>query len=418
MQSGMFGDRKDFIDLKSYMQFAGPDWPTYQQVLNNELSANTEIQQEVDEFVAMIQTRVRDLRITESESLALENQQRQGQVFCRKQVDAPTGCTVPWNTMGVNSSGHVFICSSPSWIPKFLGNILDSENLFDLLNNELARRIRHEVLVGSYYYCNSRICSYFRNKPHKESEITSTTAFRDSPELYVNSVPSEVVLDFDYTCNFKCPSCRTELINWNDDFLRSKLNTNIVSQVKRLIIDQAPVDRVTTIRWAGGEPFMSSSYMELFDYIVTKGNRQIQNIVQTNGSMLKSKTAINLLPYIKTLRISYDAATESTYSKIRVNGNWAKLLENTKFILDKSSQYSVEVRLDFVVQSDNFREIPAFIRLCKDFGVQYNIQRMWNWGTWPQTEFDEKNVWNPAHTLYSELIDIFKSEGMHFAEQT
>lgn len=411
----MFEQRRDYIDSKSYSEFAGPDWPSLEHICSGKPSSDAAIQQEVNEFVVVMQDRVRDLRISDYEQLAADNQHRQKQVFFNKKVSESTHCQIPWNTMGVNSAGHVFICSSPSWIPKFLGNILDSNTLFDILNNDLARSIRYEIQQGRYYYCNSSLCNYFNGQQPRDLTDQTPAQLVDNSSLYITQVPRDIILDFDYTCNFKCPSCRTDLINWNDDFLRKQVNDAIVAKVKDLIIDQAPLNRVTTIRWAGGEPFMSRAYMELFEYIVTRGNTQIQNIVQTNGSMLKSKTVVDLLPYIKTLRISYDAATESTYNKIRVNGNWNKLLDNTKFIIDQA-QGNTHISLDFVVQLDNYREIPAFIKLCQDLGVRYNIQRMWNWGTWPQSEFDEKNVWHPAHPLHSELIGIFNTQGIPIAK--
>jgi hypothetical protein len=33
---------------------------------------------------------------------------------------------------------------------------------------------------------------------------------------------------------------------------------------------------------------------------------------------------------------------------------------------------------------------------------------MWNWGTWPQEEFDRKNIFDTAHPEYFKLVDMFK----------
>lgn len=414
----MFDNLKDYIDPKSYNEFAGPDWPTFEQVIEGKPSDNPVIQQEVVEFIGIMKDRAKSLRINDHLALSEENQQRQQQVFFSKDLRGVAHCTVPWNTMGVNSSGHVFICSSPSWVPKFLGSLLDVNNLFDILNSKTALKIRQEILSGRYYYCNNTICNFFKNYSdyNKQPIDVSELPLIDSPELHVTTLPRDIILDFDYTCNFKCPSCRTEIINWNDDFLRTKVNNKLVEKIKTLILDNAPINRVTTIRWAGGEPFMSNSYIELFNYIIAKGNKNIQNIVQTNGSMLKSKTAVNLLPYIQQLRISYDAATEETYNKIRVNGNWNKLLDNTEFIINKAQQSGTKISLDFVVQLDNYKEIPAFVQMCKDFKVQHNIQRMWNWGTWPEEVFKQKNVWHIQHPLHNNVVEILRSQGIPIAK--
>jgi MoaA/NifB/PqqE/SkfB family radical SAM enzyme len=111
------------------------------------------------------------------------------------------------------------------------------------------------------------------------------------------------------------------------------------------------------------------------------------------------------------LRISFDAATEETYKKIRVNGQWNQLLENVQWLqgLIQQNQYPLKITADFVVQLDNYKEIPAFVKLCEQLGIAtINFQKMWNWGTWPAEVFAEKNIYNPDHPQYNELVEIFK----------
>jgi GTP cyclohydrolase III len=46
--------------------------------------------------------------------------------------------------------------------------------------------------------------------------------------------------------------------------------------------------------------------------------------------------------------------------------------------------------------------------LCSTFNIKdIQLQKMWNWGTWPQEEFDEKNIYNLQHPLYADLSKIF-----------
>jgi hypothetical protein len=68
-----------------------------------------------------------------------------------------------------------------------------------------------------------------------------------------------------------------------------------------------------------------------------------------------------------------------------------------------------EIVADFVVQVDNYKEIPQFVELCNQLGIKrINWQKMWNWGTWPQNEFDQKNIYNSKHPDYNELAKVFK----------
>jgi organic radical activating enzyme len=407
-------DLKQIINRRSYDTFAGPDWPSYTDLLQGSRGQGP-IQQEVDQFVIMMRQTHNEL--TQSgDAIALDNQQRQEQKFYDKKLEGHAYCRVPWNTMGVNSRGDIFICSSPSWIPKFVGNILEVKDVFHALNSDIASNIRQEILTGRYYYCNNRICSFFGSidpKTYNTDESVGVSALPASNDtnLYVQEIPRNLIFDFDYTCNYQCPSCRKEVINWNSDSTFAPINDRIVERIKHQVIDRIGAQPVN-IRWAGGEPFISRAYMELLEYIIAAGKTNITNVIQTNGSYLKSKSDVlaRLAPYIQELRISFDAATATTYSQVRKNGVWSNLIHNVRHAQHVLG--SNRITADFVVQADNYQEIPLFVDLCRDLGIQrINWQKMWNWGTWSQAEFDTKNIYDKSHPDYDKLVKIFAQAG-------
>ena len=407
-------DLKQIISRSNYDTFAGPDWPSYADLIQGDRGQGP-IQQEIDQFVVMMRQTYHE-RTQSGDVIAQGNQQRQGQKFYDKKLQGHAYCQIPWNTMGVNSRGDIFICSSPSWIPKFVGNILEVDDVFHALNSEMARSIRQEILTGRYYYCNNRICDFFSSIDPKtyntdQSIGTSALPIGDEINLYVQDIPRNLIFDFDYTCNYQCASCRTEVINWNADPTFAPINDRIVERIKHQVIDRIGTQSVT-IRWAGGEPFISRAYMDLLEYIIKAGRTNITNVIQTNGSYLKSKSQIltRLEPYIKELRISFDAATSDTYSRVRQNGVWSNLIHNVRHAQHVLGQDRITA--DFVVQADNYQEIPQFIELCRDLGIQrINWQKMWNWGTWSQEDFDTKNIYDIRHPDYAKLIEIFKQSG-------
>lgn len=406
-------DLKQIISRRSYDIFAGPDWPGYQDLIAG-ARGQGDIQAEVDEFVAMM--RQTHSELTQPGDIAQANQQRQGQQFYDKRLRAHDHCRVPWNTMGVNSRGDVFICSSPSWIPKFVGNILETADVFHILNSDMAMSIRQEILTGRYYYCNNRICSFFGSidpTTYNTDQTIGTHALPvgDEINLYVQEIPRNLVFDFDYTCNYQCASCRTEVINWNTDPTFAPINDRIVERIKHQVIDRIGTQPVS-IRWAGGEPFISRAYLELLEYIIASGRTNITNVIQTNGSYLKSKSDIltRLGPYIQELRISFDAATAETYRRVRTNGVWSNLIHNV--IHARHVLGADRITADFVVQLDNYQEIPQFVELCGDLCIsRINWQKMWNWGTWNQAEFDARNIYDTRHPDYAKLVKVFEQAG-------
>jgi hypothetical protein len=99
---------------------------------------------------------------------------------------------------------------------------------------------------------------------------------------------------------------------------------------------------------------------------------------------------------------------------VRINGQWDLLLENVRWVQDQIKQRGLKVRVkaDFVVQLDNYQEIPQFRTLCNELGIkQINFQRMWNWNTWPIEELDRRNVYNANHPLYPEVMRLLDSIG-------
>lgn len=405
------------ISRVDYRVFAGPDWPSYEQLVAGETGTNDVIQTEVKEFIRMMEETYQ-AQTLHGDSLAEANQQRQQQKFFDKNYRGAT-CRVPWETMGVNANGDVFICNSPSWIPKFVGNILDCTDIYQVLNSDIALSIRQEISNGHYTYCNNHICGFFANISPERYQTNGPARMPDpvvqSNDLYVTEIPKNIILDFDYTCNFVCPSCRVELINNNNHHVMAPINDRISEQIKRLVIDQIK-DESVAIRWCGGEPFISRVYSDLLGYIASKNKDNIRHIIQTNGSYLQKKSdlVISLLPTVDDMRISFDAACADTYRKIRVNGQWDQLLDNVRWLrqyIDESSS-TCTISADFVVQLTNYKEIPAFVKLCQELGIEkINWQKMWNWGTWDPEEFAKHNIYRPDHALYPDLVEVFKQAG-------
>ena len=414
---------KHIISIKDYKTFAGPDWPSYEDMLAGAVVDNPEINDEIEQF-RQIMIDTYNQTLLHGETLAEQNQQRQNQLFFDKQYNK-TVCKIPWETLGIHTNGDVFICSSPSWVPKFVGNIFENSDIFDILNSDTARSIRQEILQGRYLYCNNRICSFFANVDKNQyryhsAEQDTPLPLTDSADLLVTEIPKNLIFDFDFTCNFQCPSCRDSLINNNKHHIIRPINDRISEYVKHRVIDQIKTQPVS-IRWCGGEPFISEPYLDILSYIVKINKSNIKNIIQTNGSYLKKKQDLvtGLLPFVSEFRVSFDAASSHTYSTTRVNGNWNTLIDNVKWLREAINQSGCSTKLiaDFVIQRANYREIPEFVKLCNDLGVDTIYwQKMWNWGTWPQEEFRSNNVYTSDHPEFEQVVNLLKQSNQPYSK--
>ena len=69
-----------------------------------------------------------------------------------------------------------------------------------------------------------------------------------------------------------------------------------------------------------------------------------------------------------------------------------------------------ELTLNFVVQEDNYLQMPAFVELAGKWGADaVNFQYMTNWGTLSQEEYQRKNVFDSGNLHRQKAAEILQS---------
>lgn len=314
-------------------------------------------------------------------------------------------CPAPYRTLNISKEGICYICHSSAWLAVDVGNVLD-DSIIDIWMGERANTLRRTVTgessPASFYYCNHKVCPYLRDK---DFSSISKGDFRYAESVDIDDVnlPIRLNLDFDLTCNFACEMCRTHTIT----DINPKHQT-IVDRIKEFL------DLFHTrleIKLNGGEPFMSKSYKELMQHVADNlQDRPIKFQIATNGSTLLANRKLleSAIKNISSFRVSIDAASKGTYESIRKGGNWENLLKNLQFLSEiRTANNDFQITSDFLVQADNFRELPDYIKLADSYGFDHiRIQHLWNWDTWDQKTFDSKNVFDTKHPDHAELMKI------------
>jgi MoaA/NifB/PqqE/SkfB family radical SAM enzyme len=134
--------------------------------------------------------------------------------------------------------------------------------------------------------------------------------------------------------------------------------------------------------------------------------------LHTNGQLFDARafTDFELSGRIGRVEISIDAARSETYAFVRRGGEFSRLLKNLAFVRDlrRAGEIS-ELTFSFVVQTRNFREMPAFVRLGEEFAADIvSFQMIRNWGTFSPQEFAEEFIGDPTHPRHPELIEILR----------
>jgi len=314
-------------------------------------------------------------------------------------------CSNPFTTLEIHDNVG-FVCC-PSWLPNKIE--LNDTSLKDVYNSEPVVDIRNSILDGSFKYCNKELCPHLSRLLNYG--VTSGPIHLKSNSKYTTPIiepttPTTILMNFDRTCNYKCPSCRVDLI---------VESSKGIERIEKTIeeIDTFYSANVKTLYITGtGDPFVSVSFRNYLRNFNPKKYPKLTSIhFHTNASMWTKEmwdSMTNVHKYVTSCEISIDAGTQNTYeNKTRLGGKWDTLINNLKFISTIDTLKSVKT--SFVVQDSNYMEMETFYNLMYSiFGKKVNVffGKIINWGTFSDGEFKLKQVWDVNHPEH----ELFKKE--------
>ena len=314
-------------------------------------------------------------------------------------------CTHPFSWLEIQYHGNLYFCCD-DWLNTKIGS-LSEESLASIWNNEKAVKIRKSILDGSFTYCNKALCPFLNTKTGPVMKISDVVSHEIREAMHNNKTtldyfPKELNFTYDRSCNLACPTCR-------DSFIMAKgEDKEIVDRVTEKIIKEALPFAEKIILLGSGDPFASPSSRDIIRSIDPKKMDQLKHIHLFSNAQLwteKNWAKIkNIHPLVKTAEISIDAATAETYAINRRGGNFDKLLDNLSFI----STLPISVQINFVVQENNYREMPAFIEIGQKHGFDIYFSSIVNWGTFSDKEFRRRAVHLPEHPKHNKLKKLLQ----------
>lgn len=312
-------------------------------------------------------------------------------------------CSYPFKRAHLSVGGDVYVCCS-AWMRKSIGNIF-KESFNQVWNSKNAAEIRQSIFDGSFRFCKKDICPrIISGQIEKEAISDKFKAIIEAKKLHLDNGPEEISLNYDYSCNLYCKSCRNErkimdketaekLIRFQDSFLDSEL------------FKSARCLTVTGV----GEPFASRVFMDLFNKIDRSKNQNLKITLRTNGMLLTPENwekIKNVHFAIDLISISIDAASKKTYHSLRNGGDFKKLLKNLSFLKELKKKNNIKVRLNFVVQKQNLKEMPKFVKLAKKFNCDKVVfSKLMNLGTY-SGEYTQLAVHNPGNPDFRKLKKV------------
>lgn len=325
-------------------------------------------------------------------------------------------CSKPFEWFEVtqlNGRGGVYLCC-PSWLDTTVGNI-QQKSVDDIWNGEEAQEIRRSILDGSFRYCNYKRCAFLQTESGPVQKIEDVTdrdlkAAVDGERTVLPYGPKKIICTYDQSCNLSCPSCREDVIVETE---HEQKIVNIQDKLQSEALKDADYLHIT----GSGDPFGSPYFRKWLQTMNKEEMPKLKQLhLQTNAQLwtprMWSTIPENIREVITSTDIGIDAASPETYSINRRGGNFEQLLKNLEFIstLRKNGPLK-SLKISMVVQANNFREMPDFVKLGYRFGVDHiYFSQLVNWGTFSEKEFRDRAVHFLTHPTHSEFAHLLQDE--------
>jgi len=168
-------------------------------------------------------------------------------------------------------------------------------------------------------------------------------------------------------CNLKCPLCPTGLgeSGVKRGFLTFDLFKNIFDQLKDSLLV------INLFNW--GEPLLNKDLLKIIRYVKSEKS----SILVNTSTNLNVRDNLLLDGLIKTcidkIIVSCDGASQETYEKYRVGGNFDLVIENLRFLSAKNKEFGNKTNItwNFLVFKHNEHEVELARKLALSMHVNF-----------------------------------------------
>ena len=176
--------------------------------------------------------------------------------------------------------------------------------------------------------------------------------------IYIEISPSRA-------CNHRCTFCGLDFMEYKPKFLNTKLLMERLSEMGNL--------GIKSIMYAGeGEPLL---HKDIIDIILSTKNAGIDVALTTNGVFLDKEIVDKTISSISWIKVSIDAGTKETYSKIHKtkSNDFKRVLDNLQYAVKvrNDNNYKTTIGAQLLLLVENHLEITLLAQKLKNIGVDY-----------------------------------------------
>ena len=168
-------------------------------------------------------------------------------------------------------------------------------------------------------------------------------------------------------CNHRCVFCGLDFMEYKPRFLDKEVLKKRLSEMGTL--------GLKSIMYAGeGEPLL---HKEIVDIILHTKKAGIDVAITTNGVLLNKEFVDKTLGSIEWIKISINAGTKETYSKIHGTkpNDFDRVIENMRYAVKvrREKGYKTTLGMQLLLLPENWHEVEILAQKAKDIGMDYLI---------------------------------------------
>jgi len=188
--------------------------------------------------------------------------------------------------------------------------------------------------------------------------------------------PSKVCLDISTKCQLKCPTCPTSNL-----MIKEGIGSGFLSyeDFERFTRDHPWITRIEISNW--GEALLNPYFIKILKCAYEKSiTITINNGINFNSASDNVFEAI--VKYnVKSITCSIDGASQESYSKYRIKGNFNKVIANIR----KLNEYKIKfdchepvLTWQYVIFGHNEHEIGKARTMAADLGMKFKLKLSWD----------------------------------------
>ncbi|EKD49337.1 MAG: molybdopterin cofactor synthesis protein MoaA [uncultured bacterium] len=261
--------------------------------------------------------------------------------------------------------------------------------IYDLvIYNHGVKKLAASILRSGWFVNNPVYNFFYRRRMH------------DQMKKY-EKIPFRVMVENTNICNSKCTFCPHETMKRPKGFMDKRLFEKVAKECKKLGIEYFTI-------YGFGEPLLDKDFVKKVEFAKKLGLKRVTT--NTNGELLTKDLSEKLINAgLDEIYISFDAATDAAYRKVRPILSFQKTEKNIRDLMalkQKLGTDKPEVTLSFVESNTNRHEVKKYIKKWKDVVDNISISIIHNWtGKITSQMSNKKNLRrDPCRLLWMDMV--------------